>query len=75
MFLDLQRDVIAKGVTCILNQQDSVTDSYSTSIIAYALTLAGHPDRAKFLKKLETKAIVKGKLDNNDTRSIYLVHF
>jgi hypothetical protein len=47
---------------CITDQKDTVTDSYSNAIIAFALTLARHPSRGEFLTRLRSKAIVKGLL-------------
>ncbi|KAK3727995.1 hypothetical protein QZH41_015943 [Actinostola sp. cb2023] len=52
-------DVIVKALKCVTSQKDSVTDPYSNAIIAYALTLARHPDRGEFLKRLGSQAIVK----------------
>nr|BAJ05271.1 alpha-2-macroglobulin [Diadumene lineata] len=55
-------DVITKALGCITAQKNTVTDSYSNAIIAYALTLAKHPDRAEFLRRLKALAIEKDKL-------------
>ena len=49
-----------KALKCITAQKDTVTDSYSNAIIAYALTLARHPGRAEFVARLKAKAIDKG---------------
>ena len=54
--LVLQSDVILKALKCITAQKDSVTDAYSNAIIAYALTLAKHPGREEFLKRLKSQA-------------------
>ncbi|KAK3727994.1 hypothetical protein QZH41_015942, partial [Actinostola sp. cb2023] len=52
-------DVIVKALKCVTSQKDNVTDPYSNAIIAYALTLARHPDRGEFLTRLGSQAIVK----------------
>lgn len=59
----LQSVVIAKALRCVSTQRNSVTDPYSNAIIAYALTLAKHPDRPEFLRRLKSQAIVKGNYD------------
>ncbi|KAK3754169.1 hypothetical protein QZH41_007962 [Actinostola sp. cb2023] len=53
-------NVIVRALECITAQKDSVTDSYSNAIIAYALTLARHQDHGKYLTRLKSQATVKG---------------
>lgn len=52
--------MVSRALACIVNQTDSIEDSYTTALVAYTLTLANHSKVADMMRALRSKAITKG---------------
>ena len=61
--------MVSRALTCIVNQTDSIKDSYTTALVAYTLTLANHSKAADMMRALRSKAITKGEKKMKTTRS------
>ena len=61
IILDFQSSMVSRALTCIVNQMDSIKDSYTTALVAYTLTLANHSQASDMIRALRSKAITKGK--------------
>ncbi|XP_028407192.1 alpha-2-macroglobulin-like protein 1 isoform X2 [Dendronephthya gigantea] len=48
--------MVSKALKCIVNRLDTITDTYSTALVTYALTLANHTDAQRMLRILKNKA-------------------
>ncbi|XP_028407143.1 alpha-2-macroglobulin-like protein 1 isoform X2 [Dendronephthya gigantea] len=48
--------MVSKALRCIVNRFNTITDTYSTALVTYALTLANHTDAQRMLRILKNKA-------------------
>ncbi|XP_028406949.1 murinoglobulin-1-like isoform X3 [Dendronephthya gigantea] len=48
--------MVSKALQCIVDRLDSITDTYSTALVTYTLTLANHTDAQRMLRMLKNKA-------------------
>nr|KAG5690559.1 hypothetical protein BaRGS_014692 [Batillaria attramentaria] len=56
------RDAQVKALDYLKQQLPSITDTYVLAIVSYALALAGDPASTSALARLESKAVVEGKM-------------
>jgi hypothetical protein len=49
--------MVSKALNCITSKLDDIEDSYTTSLVTYALVLANHSKSAVMMNRLKKKAI------------------
>ena len=60
LLFSLKKDVrIQKAISCIVNQLDDAEDTYTLSVLAFALKKAGHTSVKGLLERLDKKAVRK----------------
>jgi len=69
--ITFQDSRIKKAVTCMEAKLDDVKDSYTASVLAFALKLAGSTKANDLLKNLDKQAVRQGKNIKVMTKNIY----
>ena len=49
--------MVSKALDCISSKLDNIEDSYTTSLVTYALVLANHSKAGIMMNRLKKKAI------------------
>ncbi|CAB4021533.1 alpha-2-macroglobulin-like isoform X2, partial [Paramuricea clavata] len=55
--LQVQTRMVSKALDCITGKLDGIQDSYTTSLVTYALVLANHSKAEMMMKRLKKQAI------------------
>lgn len=62
-YLDAYKNTTDKALKYIIDNLNSINDTYSMAIVAYALHVADHPKKSEMLEKLKSKAeVINGEM-------------